>query len=72
MPSSPGVFAERLHLFSPPHSAPRRQTHERAEVIEVHWVPLQQACEWALDGTITDAKTAVGLLRARNMYDGAK
>ena len=40
---------------------------EQAEVIEVHWVPFATACEWALDGTIADAKTALGLLRARHI-----
>ncbi len=57
--SSPGVFSERLHLYlasglQPPATA----AHERAEVIEVHWVPFAQACAWALDGTIADCKTA--------------
>jgi hypothetical protein len=28
-------------------------------------VPLGQACGWAIDGTIADCKTALGLLRAR-------
>jgi ADP-ribose pyrophosphatase len=48
--------------------------HERAEVIEIHWVPFAQACSWALDGTIADCKSALGLLRARNMSptSGAK
>ena len=41
--------------------------HERAEVIEVHWLPLEEACAWALDGTIADCKTALGLLRAREV-----
>jgi ADP-ribose pyrophosphatase len=49
--SSPGVFT----------------AHESAEVIEVHWVPIDAACAWALDGTITDSKTALGLLRARHI-----
>jgi hypothetical protein len=34
-------------------------------VIEIHWLPLETACEWALAGTITDSKTVIGLLRAR-------
>jgi len=34
-------------------------------VIEIHWVPFAQACRWAIDGTIADCKTALGLLRAR-------
>ena len=45
--------------------APASLAHERAEVIEVHWLPLDEACTWALDGTITDCKTALGLLRGR-------
>ena len=65
--SSPGVFSERLHLFLATHSerVPAKLAHERSEVIEVHWVPFTLACEWALDGTIADCKTALGLLRAR-------
>jgi 8-oxo-dGTP pyrophosphatase MutT (NUDIX family) len=62
--SSPGVFSERLHLFLARDimSAPR--AHERAEVIEVHWIDLEQARAWALDGTIADAKSVIGVLRA--------
>jgi len=65
--SSPGVFGERLHLFLATGITPARVAHERAEVIEIHWLPLAQACAWALDGTITDCKTALGLLRARGL-----
>jgi 8-oxo-dGTP pyrophosphatase MutT (NUDIX family) len=64
---SPGVFAERLHLFLATGIRPAAQAHEHAEVIQVHWVPLEEACTWALDGTVSDCKTALGLLRARNM-----
>jgi 8-oxo-dGTP pyrophosphatase MutT (NUDIX family) len=63
--SSPGVFAEVIHLFLATEVAPAAAAHERAEVIEIHWLPLETACEWALAGTITDSKTVVGLLRAR-------
>ena len=65
--SSPGVFTERLHLFLATGIAPAARAHESAEVIEVHWLALEQACRWALDGTIADAKTALGLLRARGV-----
>ncbi len=65
--SSPGVFSERLHLYLATGLSAATAAHERAEVIEVHWVPFTQACAWALDGTIADCKTAIGLLRARNM-----
>jgi ADP-ribose pyrophosphatase len=63
--SSPGVFTEVLHLFLATGIAPAAAAHERAEVIEIHWMPFDTACEWALGGTITDAKTVIGLLRAR-------
>jgi 8-oxo-dGTP pyrophosphatase MutT (NUDIX family) len=63
--SSPGVFTEVLHLYLATGIDPATAARERAEVIEVHWVPLDTACRWALDGTVTDGKTIVGLLRAR-------
>jgi ADP-ribose pyrophosphatase len=63
--SSPGVFTERLHLFLATALTPAPSGHEAAEVIEIHWIALAQACTWALDGTLTDAKTALGVLRAR-------
>jgi 8-oxo-dGTP pyrophosphatase MutT (NUDIX family) len=62
--SSPGVFTERLHLFLATGLAPAPSAHEAAELIEVHWIALAQACEWALDGTLADCKTALGVLRA--------
>ena len=62
--SSPGVFTERLHLYLATGITPASSSHERAEVIEIHWVPLAQAERWALDGTIADGKSAIGVLRA--------
>jgi 8-oxo-dGTP pyrophosphatase MutT (NUDIX family) len=62
--SSPGVFTERLHLFLATGLAPAATAHEAAELIEVHWVALAQACAWALDGTLADCKTVIGVLRA--------
>jgi len=58
------VFTEVIHLFLATDLVPAATAHEAAEVIEVHWVPLWQARDWALDGTIRDGKTALGLLRA--------
>ena len=63
--SSPGVFTERVHLYLATGIDAVATAHERAEVIEIHWLPLERACAWALDGTIDDAKTVIGLLRAR-------
>ena len=63
--SSPGIFTEVLHLFLATGIEPAAVAHEQAEVIEVHWVPFGEACDWAESGQIRDGKTAMGLLRAR-------
>lgn len=64
--SSPGVFAETIHLFLAQDLTEVPAQHEAYEVIEVHWVPLAEAVRQALDGELRDAKTVVGLLRASN------
>ena len=63
--SSPGIFTEVLHLFMATGIEPAVAAHEKAEVIEVHWMPFADACEWALSGKIRDGKTALGLVRAQ-------
>jgi ADP-ribose pyrophosphatase len=67
--SSPGIFTEVLHLFLAAGISPAVAAHEKAEVIEVHWMPFAEACEWALSGKIRDGKTALGLLRAKYFRD---
>jgi 8-oxo-dGTP pyrophosphatase MutT (NUDIX family) len=62
--TSPGVFSEVLHLFYATGIEPAAAAHEHAEVIEVHWVPLAEAHEWAMSSQIRDAKTVIGLARA--------
>jgi ADP-ribose pyrophosphatase len=62
--SSPGVFTEVIHLYLATEVLPAATAHEASEVIEVHWIAFDEARRWALDGTIRDGKTAVGLLRA--------
>jgi ADP-ribose pyrophosphatase len=62
---SPGIFAEVLHLFLATGLTPSSTAREDAEVIEVHWMPFAQALEWAMNGTIRDAKTVIGLIRAQ-------
>lgn len=68
--SSPAVFTEVLHLFLATGVEPAAIAHEQSEVIEVHWVPFVEACEWAEGGQIRDCKTAIGLLRARYVRCG--
>lgn len=64
MHSSPGVFTEVIHLWLARDLAMQAHAQESDEVIEVHWLPLTQALDWCADGTITDAKTLIGLYRA--------
>jgi 8-oxo-dGTP pyrophosphatase MutT (NUDIX family) len=61
---SPGVLREVVHLYLATDLSPATSAPESAEVFEVHWVPLAQAHQWILEGTINDAKTAMGIVRA--------
>ena len=61
--SSPGVFTEIIHLYLARGLHLVARKHESGEVIEVHWIPLSQAVRWCADGTISDAKTLIGLFR---------
>jgi len=63
--ASPGVFTEVVYLFLAQGLDAVKMRHEPAELIEVHWLDLHEACQWALTGKINDGKTALGLLRAR-------
>jgi 8-oxo-dGTP pyrophosphatase MutT (NUDIX family) len=63
--SSPGVFAEIIHLFLARELSVVATQREAYEVMEVHWVDFDEAVAWALDGKIRDGKSIIGLLRAR-------
>jgi 8-oxo-dGTP pyrophosphatase MutT (NUDIX family) len=65
--SSPGVFTEIVHLYLAQGLESANMSHEIGELIEVHWIDLGEACTRALDGRISDGKTALGLLRARSV-----
>jgi 8-oxo-dGTP pyrophosphatase MutT (NUDIX family) len=61
---SPGVLRETVHLFLATDLTVAPSAPESAEVFEVHWLPLTEAHQWVVDGTINDAKTALGIVRA--------
>jgi 8-oxo-dGTP pyrophosphatase MutT (NUDIX family) len=61
--SSPGVFSEVLHLFYAAELESAAVAHESSEVIEIHWVPFEEAYLWAMNGQIRDAKTIIALAR---------
>lgn len=67
MVSSPGVFTEVVHLFFARElEYVARQTEEH-EIIEVHWVTMDEAVARASGGDIRDAKTVIGLYRAQQV-----
>jgi 8-oxo-dGTP pyrophosphatase MutT (NUDIX family) len=67
--SSPGVFTERIYLYLAEGLMPCPQALEKHEVIEVHWMALQEAVAMAHDGRINDAKSVIGLLRGSAIRD---
>jgi 8-oxo-dGTP pyrophosphatase MutT (NUDIX family) len=67
--ASPGVFAELVHLFLAQGLDSVKMQHEPSELIEIHWLDLEEACRRVLRGEINDGKTALGLLRARAALD---
>jgi 8-oxo-dGTP pyrophosphatase MutT (NUDIX family) len=64
MISSPGVFTEVVHCYLATELFVCDTGHEAEELIEIHWVPFEEAFQWALDNRISDAKSVIGLLRA--------
>lgn len=71
MISSPGIFTEVVHLYLARGLTHLGHEHEIHEVMEIHWLPFDRALEWCVDGTITDAKTLIGLFRAATVKQTA-
>jgi ADP-ribose pyrophosphatase len=64
MLSSPGVFDEVIYLFMA-HDLTEVPAHrESHELLEVHWISLDEALMWIQNGQIRDAKSQVGLYQA--------
>ncbi len=62
--TSPGLYTEVVHLYLATALRAVAARPEPDEVLEIHWIPLQDALRAALEGTYTDAKTVVALVRA--------
>jgi len=60
---SPDVRNEVIHLFLATGLSQGEATPEQYEDIEVVKIPLRDAVEMALNGSISDAKTAIALFR---------
>lgn len=63
--STPGFCDERIHLYLARMLSQTETDRHPDEVIEVHWISLEQALEWIDRGKIVDAKTIIGLLLAQ-------
>lgn len=65
--SSPGIFTEVVHLFLATELTCQAPQPEQHEVFEVHWKALDDVVRMAVEGTLRDGKTLVGILRAAAM-----
>jgi ADP-ribose pyrophosphatase len=61
--SSPGVYTEKVHLFVGSQLVHSPLQGEDTEEIDVRVVPFGEALKLIENGTICDAKTALGILR---------
>jgi len=69
MISSPGVFTEIVHCYLATDLMVCDTGHEPEELIEIHWLPFEEAVELSIDNRINDAKSVIGLLRTRALLN---
>ena len=62
--SSPGIFTEVVHLFLATGLTSHAPQPEEHEVFEIHWKPLPEVVQMAVQGALRDGKTLVGVFRA--------
>ena len=60
---TPGYVDEVLHLYLARDLSATRQHLDEDEFLTVERIPFRQAVELCLDGTITDAKTMIAILK---------
>jgi ADP-ribose pyrophosphatase len=65
---SPGVLSERTHLYLATGLSPGPMRLEAGEELVPQVVSWSDAMKWAVDGTIRDAKTLIGLLLLDRMH----
>jgi ADP-ribose pyrophosphatase len=71
MYTTPGFTDEKIHLFMATDLQRGESAQEADEFIDVEVVPLGRALEMIRDGTIKDAKTALGILYAAGFKAGS-
>lgn len=62
--SSPGILTEIIYLYLATGLKSQAQALGPDEILEVHWIPLEEALQQIISGQINDAKTIAGLFRA--------
>ena len=65
--TSPGFCDEVIHLYLARDLSTVPQQPESHELLESHWIPFDLAQEWACDGTLTDAKSIIGIFLSSRM-----
>jgi len=63
---TPGFCDEVIHLFVARGLTLLAAQPEAHEVIEIHWLPFDEALAQVYNGTLRDAKTMLGLTLAEN------
>lgn len=66
---SPGFCDESLSLYLARNLSEVRTEQEQHELIEIHWLDIDEALGYAADGTYRDAKTIATLFRASILLD---
>ena len=64
---TPGFCDETIYLYLAHELTRATAQPEQHEVIEIHWIPFEQALSWVHDGTLRDAKTMLGLSLAARL-----
>jgi 8-oxo-dGTP pyrophosphatase MutT (NUDIX family) len=59
--SSPGVLTEVIHVYLARDLAPASASPDEHEVLEVEWLPFDEALRLATSGELRDGKSLVGL-----------
>lgn len=66
---SPGVLSEKMFLYVAENLTPGTMKPERDEELEPFVVGWSEALDWAMDGTIKDAKSLVAILLWERMRE---
>jgi len=65
--TTPGFCDEVIHLYLALDFSAVPQRPERHEIFECHWVDFDKARGWTCDGTLTDAKSIIGIYLASRL-----